>query len=72
MRMKSTRMRNGSRPAENGSISLSFHGLGSTGPKGQDCYTLEHFAAMTAVIRTTYYYHYKKPSLGLKEETTWS
>ena len=72
MRMKSTGMRNAPRPAENGSISLSFHPSRSTGRNAEDCYTFEHFAAPLAVIRTTYYYHYKKPSSGLKEETKWS
>ena len=72
MRKKTTGMRIASRPAENGAISLSFHPRRSAGAKVQDCYTFEHFAATLAVIRTTYYYHYKKPSSGLKEETKWS
>jgi hypothetical protein len=72
MRMKTTGLRNASPPAENGGISRSFHPCRSTGPNGEDCYTFEHFAASNAVIHTTYYYHYKKPSSGLKEETKWS
>ena len=72
MRMKTTGLRNGAQPAENAGISRSFHPLRSTGSKSEDCYTFEHFAAITAVIHTTYYYHYKKPSSGLKEETKWS
>jgi hypothetical protein len=70
--MKSTGMRNASQPAENGPISRSFHPLRSAGRKVDHCYTFEHFAANRAVIRTTYYYHYKKPSSGLKEENPWS
>ena len=72
MRKKMTGMRNALRPAENAAISRSFHRLRSAGSKVRDCYTFEHFAASDAVIHTYYYYHYKKPSLGLKEETTWS
>jgi hypothetical protein len=72
MRMKTTGMRNGCGAAENGPISRSFLPLRSAGRKVDHCYTFEHFAASLAVIRTTYYYHYKKPSSGLKEETTWS
>ena len=72
MRMKSTRLRNAPGPAENGAISLSFHPRRSTGRKGLDCYTFEHFAADPRVIRTHYYYHYKRNISGLKEETKWS
>ncbi|HUR83690.1 MAG TPA: hypothetical protein VM733_23245, partial [Thermoanaerobaculia bacterium] len=60
------------RAAENGPVSLSFLPFRLTGRKGEDCYTFEHFAAGDAVIHNNYYYHYKKPSLGLKEEATWS
>lgn len=60
MRMKSTRMRNAPTPAENGAISRRFQALRSAGSNSEDCYTFEHFAANPAVIRTTYYYHYKK------------
>lgn len=67
-----TGIRIGPRTAENAAISRSFHPLRSAGSKGEDCYTFEHFAAITAVIHTAYYYHYKKPSSGLKEETKWS
>ena len=72
MRMKTTPMRIALRAAENAAISRSFHPLRSAGSKVEDCYTFEHFAASSAVIRTAYYYHYKKPSSGLKEETKWS
>ena len=58
--------------AENAGISRSFHPLRSTGRKGEDCYTFEHFASGAAVLRNTYYYHYKRSSLGLKEEAKWS
>ena len=58
--------------AENAPISRSFQPLRSTGRKGEDCYTFEGFAPNPDVIRTTYYYHYKRKRLGLKEETTWS
>lgn len=60
------------RAAENGPISRSFLGPRLTGRKSEDCYTFEHFAARTRVIRTTYYYHYKRTRVGLKEETRWS
>ena len=58
--------------AENGPISLSFPVLRSTGSNDEDCYTFEHFAPSTGVIHTYYYYHYKRTSSGLKEETKWS
>ncbi len=58
--------------AENRAISLSFHLRGSTGRKAEDCYTFEHFARGCVVLRSTYYYHYKKSILGLKEEAQWS
>lgn len=72
MRMKTTEMRNAAGAAENGPISLSFHPLRSTGPKGEDCYTFEHFAPAAAVLRSYYYYLYKENRVVLKEETTWS
>jgi hypothetical protein len=43
-----------------------------TGRNDEDCYTFEHFAAGAVVIRSAYYYHYKRERFGLKEETTWS
>lgn len=58
--------------AENGSILRMFCGIRLTGPKVEDCYTFEGFAASPAVIHTAYYYHYKRTTLGLKEETKWS
>jgi hypothetical protein len=58
--------------AENGAILRWFYGPQLTGRKAEDCYTFEQFAASPAVIHTTCYYHYKRISLGLKEETTWS
>ena len=72
MRMNSTELRNAPDPAENGPISRSFHPRRSTGRNDVDCYTFEHFAASGRVIRTTYYYHYKRSISGLKEETKWS
>jgi hypothetical protein len=70
--MKMTRDRKRLAAAENASISRSFHLLQSTGRGSEDCYTFEHFARRTAVLRSTYYYHYKRSSLGLKEEAKWS
>jgi hypothetical protein len=60
------------RTAENGPISLSFLPFRLTGRKGEDCYTFERFASSPDEFRTTYYYHYKRLRVGLKEETTWS
>lgn len=60
------------RAAEKNAISRSFVGLQSTGREREDCYTFEHFASRSDVIRTTYYYHYKKSILVLKEEGPWS
>jgi hypothetical protein len=60
------------RTAENGPISLSLLVPETAGYKVEDCYTFERFASNRQDIRTTYYYHYKKYILGLKEETTWS
>ncbi len=58
--------------AENGLFSRSFLVAELTGAKRQDCYTFEHFASSPDEIRNTYYYHYKRKRIGLKEETTWS
>jgi hypothetical protein len=60
------------RTAENGLILLNFLRLKRTGWQGEDCYTFEGFAPTPDVIRSTYYYHYKRNISGLKEETTWS
>jgi hypothetical protein len=60
------------RTAENGPILLSLLVPETTGYKVEDCYTFERFASNRQDIRTYYYYHYKKYSLGLKEETEWS
>ena len=70
--MKTADLRNRRRAAENGPISRSFLPLRLTGPEGQHCYTFERFASSPDEFRTTYYYHYKRIRLGLKEETTWS
>ena len=72
MWMKSPRDRHSLSAAENGSISRSFRVLRSTGRNDEDCYTFEHFARSTLILRSTYYYHYKRSSLGLKEEAKWS
>ena len=69
---KNTDERDLPRFAENGPILRSFSAPETTGCAKQDCYTFERFASSPDVIRTAYYYHYKKPILGLKEETTWS
>ena len=58
--------------AENARFSHSFLMAETTGRKSHDCYTFEQFAPRPDVIRTNYYYHYKRNVLGLKEETTWS
>ncbi|HEX2061429.1 MAG TPA: hypothetical protein VHK90_11870, partial [Thermoanaerobaculia bacterium] len=57
---------------ENGPISRSFSALRLTVPKRQDCYTFEGFAPRPDEIHTYYYYHYKRTTSGLKEETKWS
>ena len=59
-------------PAENGPILRSFLVPETAGYKVEDCYTFERFASNRLDIRNTYYYHYKKYILGLKEETSWS
>lgn len=62
-----------SRPtAENGLISHSFLSCETTSYKSEVGYTFERFASNRHDFRTTYYYHYKRNILGLKEETTWS
>jgi len=38
----------------------------------RDCYTFEIFASDSDDIRNACYYHYKRTSVGLKEEATWS
>lgn len=58
--------------AENGLILHNFLPFELTGQQSEDCYTFEGFAPNPDVIRTTYYYHYKRNISGLKEETTWS
>ena len=58
--------------AENGLILHNFLPFEPTGQQSEDCYTFEGFAPNPDVIRTTYYYHYKRNISGLKEETTWS
>jgi hypothetical protein len=72
MWMKPARERHGLASAEIADDSRSFHGQRSTGRKVEDCYTFEHFARENAVLRSTYYYHYKRSSSGLKEEAKWS
>jgi hypothetical protein len=72
MWMNSTRERRSLPAAENAEISRSFHLFQSTGRGIEDCYTFEHFARSSRVLRSTYYYHYKRSSLGLKEEGKWS
>jgi len=61
-----------SETAENGLFSLSFSSGRPTVRKGEDCYTFEGVASSPDEIRTDYYYHYKRNTLGLKEEATWS
>ena len=60
------------RPAENGPILRSFSAAGLTVSNVVDCYTFERFASSSDEIRTTYYYHYKRTTPYLKEETRWS
>lgn len=38
----------------------------------EDCYTFEHFAPISGLIRSDYYYLYKRIKICLKEETKWS
>lgn len=60
------------RSAENRGNLHSFSTSGLTKKKAEDCYTLERFASRPDEIHTAYYYHYKRNTLGLKEETKWS
>jgi hypothetical protein len=59
-------------PAEKRPFLLRFSASRLTGRDGEDCYTFEHFAPSPGVIRSNYYYHYKRRRFVLKEETTWS
>jgi hypothetical protein len=61
-----------SETAENGPFSLSFSSGRPTVRKGEDCYTFEGVASSPDEIHTDYYYYYKRDTLGLKEEATWS
>lgn len=70
--MENARVRKAPGHAENGPILRSFLVPETTGYKVEDCYTFERFASNLPDIRTTYYYHYKKYILGLKEENPWS
>lgn len=72
LREKNGRPRTSVRNAENGPILRNFLRREPTGWQGEDCYTFEGFAPTPDVIRSTYYYHYKRNISGLKEETTWS
>lgn len=40
--------------------------------ESEDCYTFEQFAGTCPLIRSTYHYHYKRNTSGLKEEAKWS
>lgn len=53
---------------ENGPILRSFPAVRLTVPNSEDCYTFEGLASTPDVIHTTYYYHYKRITFGLKEE----
>lgn len=57
---------------ENSPISHSFYDLRLTVWNDEDCYTFEGLASNPDEIHTTYYYHYKRTILGLKEEARWS
>lgn len=57
---------------ENGPVLLSFSAPRLTVPNDEDCYTFEGLASTPDVIHTTYYYHYKRITFGLKEEARWS
>ena len=70
--MKNTEMRKPAEAAENTAVLRTFYGPRPTGANGENCYTFEGFAPSPLDIHTHYYYHYKRPILGLKEETTWS
>jgi hypothetical protein len=60
------------RNAENDPILRNFLRRELTSRHDEDCYTFEGFAPSPDVIRSAYYYHYKRNRLVLKEETTWS
>ena len=49
-----------------------FSAEGLTTSSKRDCYTFEIFASDADDIRNACYYHYKRTTVGLKEETTWS
>ena len=72
LREKNRRPRTSVRNAENGPILRNFLRGEPTGSQSEDCYTFEGFAPTPDVIRSDYYYHYKRNILVLKEETTWS
>ncbi len=72
LREKKRRSRAFVRNAENGLILRNFLRLELTSRHDEDCYTFEGFAPSPVVIRSAYYYHYKRNILVLKEETTWS
>ena len=72
LREKNDGRRTIARNVENGLILHNFLPFELTGQQSEDCYTFEGFAPNPVVIRTTYYYHYKRNISGLKEETTWS
>lgn len=56
------------RTVENGAILRSFPAARLTVSNDEDCYTFEGLASTPDVIHTTYYYHYKRITFGLKEE----
>lgn len=58
--------------AENRPFLRRFLRCDPAGREVEDCYTLEQVASRLTVIRSAYYYHYKRNILVLKEETTWS
>jgi hypothetical protein len=70
--MKNATDRQSLETAENSPILHSFLLCETTSYKSEVGYTFERFASNRHDIRTTYYYHYKRNILGLKEETTWS
>jgi hypothetical protein len=72
MWMKNNKDRSTLEFAENRPFLRRFIRCEPAGQQSEDCYTFEGFAPNPDVIRTTYYYHYKRNISGLKEETTWS
>lgn len=72
LREKKGPLRTFARNAENGPILRNFLRRELTSRHDEDCYTFEGFAPSPDVIRSDYYYHYKRNRLVLKEETTWS